>query len=726
MELLKLQGLSKFYTSEQNIVVGLNNVSLDFQFGEFVAVTGESGSGKSTLAQVLGGILPYEGGEMFYRGEPTSHFDVRDWEGYRRDHISYISQSYGILPGCTVLANVVSALRLSGMEKKEARKAAEAILTRVDLWELRKRRAAKLSSGQKQRLSIARALAKPSSILLADEPTGNLDRENSEKVLALLQDAARERLVILITHDFEEARDLVTRHITLREGTVVSDILLRDLPPVQEPKVEKKEPKGVLSPYIARLQMTARPVWSGLMVVFFTLTAFAVFAFLGTFFASWDDSSTRLYDNSAFRNGERERIVVLQAENKKLTDADLNAILQIPYVEAAEPYGYCTDINYFYREDKDFRFYYTGGVRSVSFTDTALFVQTEPRFADGREFLKEGRRPQDIYEVVAAGDASLIGQTLPVYIQDRKNWAGITYLFFEAQVVGVTDQGSGLYFHEDMGAVCSSIAFANDSHCIYFPVRAEEIGEGFRCSEHRYLSTGNHPMGFVSLDFIPSGTEPDPDSMFELPCVGAHKSSSSQVYEISQENFDLLKMKGYPAQFSLRLVDYAYADRVIQALREQGYFALSPFREGSTKQDPQLAAQRLQTLKICLIALATALILQFFVLQSMYSAQKESYGILKNLGLRCHTALGSVGWQQFAFVLCGQILAWLLILLLGRLEVERITALLHYITAPHVLLLSGVHLLCSSLCTLRIMKNVKTQIYPFNAAHGDLEMEVSL
>ena len=176
--LLQLKDLCKYYTAGQSVVMGLTNIDLTFRRGEFVAVTGESGSGKSTLSHVIGGILPFESGELYFQGRPTSHYDSADWEHYRRDHISFISQNYGILPGATVLSNVVTALRLSGMEKKDAKIAARDILQQVELWELRRRRAAKLSSGQKQRLSIARALAKPAPILIADEPTGNLDRKS--------------------------------------------------------------------------------------------------------------------------------------------------------------------------------------------------------------------------------------------------------------------------------------------------------------------------------------------------------------------------------------------------------------------------------------------------------------------------------------------------------------------------------------------------------------------
>lgn len=271
-EVLTLKKVCKYYTGGQNVVMGLNNIDLSFRAGEFVAVTGESGSGKSTLAHVISGIVPYESGELLLHGKPTSHYDSSDWERHRRENISFISQNYGILPGSTVLENVVSALRIVGMEKTDAEGKARELLELVELWELRNQRAAKLSSGQKQRLAIARALAKPAPILVADEPTGNLDPENSAKVISLLAKAAAERLVILITHDFHEVKDHATRHIHLQDGRVTMDALLREAPvqqPRQERTIGKKKP---LSPYIAALQIKGRPVWAVLVLLFFAMT----------------------------------------------------------------------------------------------------------------------------------------------------------------------------------------------------------------------------------------------------------------------------------------------------------------------------------------------------------------------------------------------------------------------------------------------------------------------
>ena len=130
--LLRLQGVSKYYTGEHSVVLGLNSVNLTLSAGEFVAFSGESGSGKSTLTHILAGVLPYEAGEMFFNGKPTSHYDGVDWERYRCENIALISQSYGILPGATVWSNVLSALYLTGMSRKDAAPKAEQILKQVE------------------------------------------------------------------------------------------------------------------------------------------------------------------------------------------------------------------------------------------------------------------------------------------------------------------------------------------------------------------------------------------------------------------------------------------------------------------------------------------------------------------------------------------------------------------------------------------------------------------
>ena len=734
MALLTLQNLYKYYTGPQSVVVGLNGLNLSFEAGEFVAVTGESGSGKSTLAHVLGGILPYEGGELLLNGQPTSHYDGQDWERYRLEQISFISQSYGILPGSTVLSNVVSALRLTGMEAREARREAEVILRKVELWELKNRRAARLSSGQKQRLSIARALAKPAPILLADEPTGNLDAENSTKIIALLAEAAKERLVILITHEFSEAEDYVTRHIVLQDGKVAADTSLRPAP-AQVSLPTKSGKHRRLGFYVAGLQLRSRPVWTAMMLCFFALTAFAVFAFLGSFIVALDDTSTRIYDNTAFRNGDQRRIVVVREDGADMEQADLDALLALDYVESAERFGYVKDYYCAWRKDVDYRndisLHNVGGldiiwqqVQSVTFTNTAVFMQTVPVFADeNTEFLTAGRLPEHMTEVVAAGDESLIGQTIPVYIQDRKNWAQIYYIYIEATVVGVTDYGTGLYFHDDMGSVLSALSIAGFA---YGPAADLEEGQ-IRMERTTYYDYYVVISGMEFPDYVPSfglGALNHSGATLDASVVGYHLSNLKGYFELSQADFERLKFKGWGDQISLTITDYAYTDRVLEAIREAGYIGLSPFRESSTEQDPELAEQRMQTLRICLLALLAILILQVVVLRAMFGMETESYRLLSNIGLNCKTAKASVFWQMLLFAAAGQLLGFGALSLCASLGVERIVSIQRYLPPAYVALLSGVHLLACLLTALWMMRSLRRQVYPFAASEPDLK-EVS-
>ena len=477
---ISLENVSKFYTSAANVVVGLDSVQLSFRRGEFVAITGESGSGKTTLSGVLCGILGYESGELLFEGRPTSHYDSSDWERYRRDHISYISQDYGILPGATVLTNVVSALRLAGVEKTAAKARARRALEALDLWPLRGRRAGRLSSGQKQRLSIARALAKPAPVLIADEPTGNLDPENSARVIALLAEEAKHRLVLLVTHEFEEVKDYATRHIRLQDGAVVVDAALR---PANEPEELPAVPaaeKPKASLFVTGLQLRSRPVWSGLVTLLFTLTAFAAVAFLGTFITVLDDTNTRIYDPSAFVNGDPCRIVVSRADLQPMTGADYARLAEMKFVRQVERNGYVADAQYAYREGVDYttirteKVYAAGGnvINQVVITyrvyDSAPFVQLVPVLPEGQRFLQTGRLPADFYEVVAHRDTGYqVGDRVSVFLTTGRYWSLNTALKLEYTVVGLTDHGSGLYFSDAVGRFFQHIAHSSGSSEYY-------------------------------------------------------------------------------------------------------------------------------------------------------------------------------------------------------------------------------------------------------------------
>lgn len=230
MALLELKGVGKIYVSEGAVSVGIRGVNLSFDTGEFVAVTGKSGSGKTTLLNLMSGMDSYEEGELLIEGTPTSHYTQADWEEYREKYISFIFQDYNIIDSFTVLENVELSL-LHIASAKERRERALELLRRVGMEEFKHHRGSKLSGGQKQRTVIARALAKDSPIILADEPTGNLDSRSAREIVELLREVSKDKLVVVVTHNFAELAGVATREIRVFDGQIERDEVLAETTP---------------------------------------------------------------------------------------------------------------------------------------------------------------------------------------------------------------------------------------------------------------------------------------------------------------------------------------------------------------------------------------------------------------------------------------------------------------------------------------------------------------
>ncbi len=728
MEVLRLENLSKFYTSESSVVMGLNSINLSFSTGEFVALTGESGSGKSTLAHVLGGILPYEAGELYIYGQPTSHYDPHDRARYRRDLISFISQSYGILPGNTVSENVESALRLSGLSREEACRRASAILEEVELSDLKKRKAGKLSSGQKQRLSIARALAKPSRILIADEPTGNLDRENSEKIIALLKRASEDRLVILITHEFEEAKDVATRRIVLADGVVVTDAALADAMPdgeavreqVREPlragKDSVKGGAGPLSPYVCRLTLQARPVFSAILVLLLAVTMFISFVFVGNFIIALDDTSTRIYDREAFFNGSTDRLAVMRSDGGALTEEDYARILSLRHVESLQPFGQVSDLIYHYREDVDHKLHrqvvqgeaYDPIMNPDDYTvETVVelsrtvysYAAAVPKTEDA--FLTEGRLPTGVYEAVSADPAYQVGDRVRVYIRDVGNWSAGSYLQLDLTVVGTTSMGSGLYFSERLAAALVNPMFPLDVRSTHRPWGMRfvflpydetifSIAEGYpevtRLEEDQYLC----PTGANREVLPPFMVYTSEGEELVLEYASFHAATLNSVMLVSPAAFE--RLTPYTSeQASVYIKDYSYTERVLTSLKEEGYVALSPYQLGATEVDEQLARERLITLAVCAATFLIAFVLQCILLRTLLASLFEYYRVMSSTGLTCGIASRAVTLLLLLTTLVGEGLGVGVICLLNLAEVERVVNIFKYLDGPLIVLLFLLH-----------------------------------
>ena len=221
--MLQVREICKEYKTGGYVQKALNNISLSLRDNEFVAILGPSGSGKTTLLNLIGGLDRYDSGDLIINGTSTKEYTDRDWDAYRNHSVGFIFQSYNLIPHQTVLANVELALTIAGISKKERAKRAREALERVGLADHIHKLPNQLSGGQMQRVAIARALINEPSVLLADEPTGALDSETSIQVMELLKEVAKDRLVVMVTHNPELARDYANRIVELRDGSIISD-----------------------------------------------------------------------------------------------------------------------------------------------------------------------------------------------------------------------------------------------------------------------------------------------------------------------------------------------------------------------------------------------------------------------------------------------------------------------------------------------------------------------
>ncbi len=221
--MLQLKNITKDYTAADTTVSALKGISLSFRENEFVAILGHSGCGKSTLLNIIGGLDHYTSGDLIINGRSTKEYTDHDWDAYRNHSIGFVFQSYNLISHQTVLSNVELALTISGVSKSERRRRAVEALEKVGLGDQLNKKPNQMSGGQMQRVAIARALVNNPDILLADEPTGALDSETSVQVMELIREIARDKLVIMVTHNPELAQQYATRIVKIKDGRIISD-----------------------------------------------------------------------------------------------------------------------------------------------------------------------------------------------------------------------------------------------------------------------------------------------------------------------------------------------------------------------------------------------------------------------------------------------------------------------------------------------------------------------
>lgn len=329
--MLELKNVSKFYYKKGIVSSGISKVSLKFDMGEFIAITGESGSGKSTLLNVISGLDTYEEGEMYVNGEETSHYNEEDYEEYRKKYIGNIFQSFNLVNSYTVYQNVELVLLINGETRRSVKHKVIDILKKVDLYKYRHTKVSKLSGGMKQRVSIARCLAKDTPIIIADEPTGNLDSKNAKSVLKLLYEISKYKLVIVVTHNFEQISEYATRRITMHDGSVIEDMKLKDKNEVKEVNTSKFKKTKVISNLRLGIRNTFNIVPKFLLLTF--VYAFVLISIVGVYSAFLELESANNTYNSFFNETDaNKRVIVKKKDNSSFTNEEINKLKSISNV----------------------------------------------------------------------------------------------------------------------------------------------------------------------------------------------------------------------------------------------------------------------------------------------------------------------------------------------------------------------------------------------------------
>ena len=725
--MIKLTNLSKYYQSGTSIALGLRKINLSLSCNEFVVITGESGSGKTTLLSTISGLLPYEEGELYFEGTPTSHFDESDWEHYRKEHIAFIFQNYNLIDSYTALQNVMTSLLIQGMKPAKAKQTAMHYLERVGIAAYASHHASELSSGQKQRLAIARALAKNTKIIVADEPTGNLDAENGRQIMQLLSELATDKLVLVVTHNYEEVAPFATRKIRIYDGEIVEDtVLSQKQPNTFSTCASNQSSKNArqIARIFTKMDITSRKKRSILLTTLLFFTAAASFLFFGNFLANLDDTATRTYNNAAFANSSKTRIAVVHEDGTAITQEDLAFFSSLAQVKEVEPYGLSNDVNYFCENGTDYTVSYlqtnSGTEQNPLFSENIYlkqfdkFVRTACTLSESD--LAYGTLPKQTNDVVLyATDDALLGTTFTCFFSDQKNWPINTYFCLELTVCGILkEETTQYYFSENIGKILNlNLQEQYNCHVYYIANGFLEDGkERLVYTDSVFLDTDTYMAAlpsdlFAEYTSVPSTEQSPPPTvligMYDDNEYGAYagvrldtENTSQPIADIphtSTKNFVLLSNAAFEemsmyfasSQANLYITDYAYMDDVLTKLYQTGYEAVSPFRAGSVSYDSAKVSERLITLGLSLLALLVLFVLEIIILKALLKNTRSDCLILKSIGME-QTVLKQIHYNT---LLCYALTAFVLMTvasLLANQWIPQVHNLMIYYR-PHYFLL---------------------------------------
>ena len=653
--MLKLKNVSKFYYNKGVIASGFTKVNVSFDIGEFVVITGESGSGKSTLLNVISGLDSYEEGEMYINGEETSHYRESDFEEYRKKYVSNIFQSFNLVNSYTVYQNIELVLLINGYKKKEVKGKILELIDKVGLVKYKNTKVSKLSGGQKQRVAIARALAKETPIIVCDEPTGNLDSKSSKEIIKILKEVSRDKLLIMVTHDYPSVEGIATRVVNMHDGKIISDKKIVDTNHNTMLEVIGNNKKiGFLN--IIRLGIRNTFNIASKFILMFIVFLF-ITASLLTEYGSLRKSeyeSSKLGYNSYFMDTSDTRIIIKKKDGSSISNDDFNMINKISNVDYIIEHDVILDEYLWFDALSDEGFYIDGMLRDI-------------KHFEGK--LDYGRMPESDNEVIF-----LVNDYEYYFNELLEDAVEKTYYLYgdkndiALKVVGVKYVKSGLYTYQEntiygtSGLLDKYMTKVNIDHSNtkvninnqnYESYNA--VGYQFNLVSSDKVSKGNaivsEDINYACKDFdcknknisinvsnlhyedslsLKINNVYNTKNVKSLLGINKDNINYGSIF-INKDDYDgLFNKDSYQASVFATKVDYV--EDVAMELEENGYYTLEMRK--SLSNDGDIAAKMMKIIKlvVTVILVVTLFFISYFVIKLILKSRNVYFSTLRILG----------------------------------------------------------------------------------------------
>lgn len=557
--MIKLENVTKFYNSKGIITHALKNINLELYKNEFVAICGPSGSGKSTLLNVICKQDTFDEGEIYYKGNETAYFNVDDMDDFRKNKVGFIFQNYNIIESYTVLQNVMLPYELKGIPTKEAKKKALAIIDEVGLHDKINNRGAELSGGQKQRCVIARALAFEPEILACDEPTGNLDSETGAEIMALIAKIAHDKLVLVVTHNYEEVEPYATRKLTIVDGSLYEDKILREVPCDDEKEVLNLDyvpiPKKINFKVALRnlINTPKKTIFSSLVIFFACFFMLSLYQYIRYSY----DYQISYYNDFAYKSKDK---VVIGPKNKTLPEDDIAQIAgNRPYVVNSvldvKSFTGNFDMNKYYL-NVYFETYYTDynpsvGRKPENDTEAYLLVSDAEALNDYKPYLNREWTSSSInksFKIVGIEKTDKVKTN--VLCIDSKVYNDILKLEYNYEIDCVHQSGNDVeYINRQIKMVLAS----GDRNILHMPKLLKNEISSVKIEGYRSVISNNDLVISVDVDNIVYDLKSGEDFYIEVAHVKNNEIKQVSIYNANTSVLNKAKNLGY---FAINTKEY--------------------------------------------------------------------------------------------------------------------------------------------------------------------------